>query len=86
MAADVGRSCYVLYEAVVVECLSELDGVRVLSHAEMNVVECLSELDGVRVLSHAEMNVDVSQNHERRRACFCTMNTSVCLRSRRRTH
>ena len=53
MTADVGRSCYVLREVV--------------------VVECLSELDGVWVLLHVQMNVDVSQNHERRRICFCTM-------------
>ena len=40
---------------------------------EVTVVDCLSELDGGLVLFHVQMNADVSQNHERRRVCFCTM-------------
>ena len=53
MTTDVGRACYVLHEIV--------------------VVECLFELDSVRVHFLVQMNVDVSQNHERRCVCFCTM-------------
>ena len=37
MVADVGQSCYVLHEVVVVECLSELDDIQVLCHVQMNV-------------------------------------------------